>query len=106
MACGHQHRRCRIAGDRCRLIANIPRVDTSAPQTTLSSLLVRIWCGAVMDHKDDIAFDPISIARCREILGDEAEGLTEMEVDQICRHAESMAHVIVDLYLEKSISEE
>lgn len=59
-----------------------------------------------MDHEDDITFEPMSIARCREILGDEADGLSDIEVDQIRRHAEAMAHVIVDVYLEQRIARE
>ena len=35
--------------------------------------------------------EPISIARCRELLGEEAESLTDQEVALIRRHAETMA---------------
>lgn len=40
---------------------------------------------------------PISIARCRELLGDEADALTDDEVIDIARHAEAMAHILIDL---------
>lgn len=44
--------------------------------------------------------DPISIGRCRELLGDEAVGLSDEEVDQIRRHAETMAHVLIEVFLQ------
>ncbi len=42
----------------------------------------------------------VSIERCRELLGDEAVGLSDEQVDQICRHAEMMARVVIDAFLE------
>ena len=54
-----------------------------------------------MDHEHDVNSDPISIERCREILGEEATGLSDVEVDQIRRHADAMAHVIIDVFLEQ-----
>jgi hypothetical protein len=39
------------------------------------------------------------IARCRELLGQEADGLSDREVDQVRRHADAIAHVIIDMYL-------
>jgi hypothetical protein len=50
--------------------------------------------------RDDIA-DDNTIARCRELLGDEAEGLSDAEIDHIRRHADAVAHVIVEMFLEK-----
>jgi len=44
--------------------------------------------------------DQISIDRCRELLGDEATGLSDEQVDQIRRHAEMMAHVVIDAFFE------
>jgi hypothetical protein len=43
----------------------------------------------------------ISIARCRELLGDEADGLSDREVDLIRQHADAMAHIIVEMFLER-----
>ena len=54
------------------------------------------------EHAEDVASDAISIARCRELLGDEAEDLSDAEVDLIRRHAAAMAHVIVEMFLESS----
>ena len=45
--------------------------------------------------------DQASIARCRELLGDEAVGLSDEEVDRIRRHADAMARVLIELFLEK-----
>ena len=55
-----------------------------------------------MDHAHDAAdgSDPISIACCRELLGDEADGLSDHEIDLIRRHADAMAHIIVEMFLE------
>jgi hypothetical protein len=59
-----------------------------------------------MGHEYDVNSEPMSIARCREILGDEATELSDDEVDQIRRHAEAMAHVIIDVYLEQRTARE
>ena len=48
----------------------------------------------------DVNPTPISIERCRELLGEEAEALTDREVALIRRHAETMAYVVVEMYLE------
>ena len=55
-----------------------------------------------MEHEepDEIASESISIARCRDLLGDEAEGLSDQEVDLIRHHADAMAHVVVQMFLE------
>jgi hypothetical protein len=44
--------------------------------------------------------EPMSIVRCRELLGDEAETLTDDEVRDVARHAEAMAHVLIALALQ------
>jgi hypothetical protein len=43
--------------------------------------------------------EPIPLARCRELLGEEAEVLTDEEVTQIRRHAETMAQIVVEMHL-------
>jgi hypothetical protein len=40
----------------------------------------------------------ISIARCRELLGEEAEYLTDREIAEIRSHAEAMACIVIELY--------
>ncbi|MGE0447596.1 MAG: hypothetical protein AB7P99_20400 [Vicinamibacterales bacterium] len=59
-----------------------------------------------MDHEHDVESEPIPIARCREILGDEAVTLSDAEVDQIRRQADAMAHVITDVFLKQRASRE
>jgi hypothetical protein len=45
--------------------------------------------------------EPISIARCRELLGDDAASMTDREVEDIHRHAETMAAIVVEMYQEQ-----
>jgi len=49
--------------------------------------------GPVMEQINPVLLDAdqISIDRCRELLGKEAIGLSDEQVDQIRRHAETMA---------------
>jgi hypothetical protein len=55
--------------------------------------------------RDDIA-DDSTIARCRELLGDEADGLSDEEIDRARRHADAVAHVIVETFLEQRAEQE
>jgi hypothetical protein len=41
--------------------------------------------------------ESISIVRCRELLGDEAEALSDDEVLDVARHAEAIAQVLIAL---------
>jgi hypothetical protein len=43
--------------------------------------------------------EPISIVRCRELLGDEAETLSDDQVRDVARHAEAMARILIALTL-------
>ena len=52
-----------------------------------------------VDRGDDRP-EPISIARCRELLGDEADTLTDEDIELIRRHAETMAQVVVEMFAE------
>ena len=45
--------------------------------------------------------EPISIARCRELLGEDAESMTDQDIEEIRRHAETMAWIVVEMYLEQ-----
>jgi hypothetical protein len=51
-------------------------------------------------ERADARLEPILLEPCRELLGEEAETLTDEEVALIRRHAETMAHVVVEVYLE------
>ena len=54
----------------------------------------------------DVESECISITRCRELLGDEADGLSDPEVDLIRRHADAMAHVLVELFLDTGTTQQ
>jgi hypothetical protein len=41
-----------------------------------------------------------SIARCRELLGEDAESMTDQDIEDIRRHAETMACIVVTMYEE------
>lgn len=57
--------------------------------------------GPAMEQIDALDPDPeVSIERCRELLGDEAIGLSDEQVDQLRRHADTMARVVIDVFLE------
>ena len=51
-------------------------------------------------ERADITPEPISIIRCRELLGDEADALSDDEVREVARHAEAMAHILIALALQ------
>ena len=42
--------------------------------------------------------EPISIARCRELLGEDADLMTDEDVELVRRHAETMAGIVIELY--------
>jgi hypothetical protein len=44
--------------------------------------------------------EPISIARCRELLGDDAETMPDDEVVAVARHAETLAHILIVVALQ------
>ena len=52
-----------------------------------------------VDREDDRQ-ERMPIARCRELLGDEAVTLTDQDIELIRQHAETMAHLVVDVFLE------
>jgi hypothetical protein len=62
------------------------------PSTT-RIVMLRVRVGAVMEFVEpsDDRPEPISIARCRELLGEEAESTTDEEIALIRRRAETMA---------------
>jgi hypothetical protein len=44
--------------------------------------------------------ESISIAQCRELLGEEAEMMSDEEVLAIAHHAESLASVVIELAMQ------
>ena len=51
----------------------------------------------------DLVREPIPIARCRELLGDEALDLADDEIDAIRSNAHAMAHTLIDGFLQQPI---
>ncbi len=51
-------------------------------------------------ERAEVIPEPIAIGRCRELLGDEADALTDDEVIDVARHAEAMAHILIALALQ------
>jgi hypothetical protein len=52
-----------------------------------------------VEHADP-GSEPIPIARCRELLGQDAESMTDQDIEDMRRHAETMACIVVELYQE------
>ena len=44
--------------------------------------------------------EPISIARCRKLLGEYAESMSDEDIEDIRQHAEMMAWIVVEMYQE------
>ena len=55
-----------------------------------------------MDAIDRAEEEPgrISVARCRELLGDEADMMSDEEILAVARHAETLAHVLIAVALQ------
>jgi hypothetical protein len=55
-----------------------------------------------MDVIDRAEQEPesMSIARCRELLGGDANAMSDDEVLAVARHAESLAHVLIAVALQ------
>ena len=52
-----------------------------------------------LPERADITPEPITLSRCRELLGDEADALSDDEVRDVARHAEAMARILIALAL-------
>jgi len=48
----------------------------------------------------DAGPEPMSIQRCRQLLGDEADALSDDDVRDILRHADAMAHILIVLAMQ------
>lgn len=62
---------------------------------------IYVQWGTAMDapERAEVIPEPISIVRCRELLGDDAETLSDNEVLDVTRHADAMARVLIALVL-------
>jgi len=58
------------------------------------------------EHAEHVASDALTIARCRELLGDEADGFSDHDIDRIRRHVDAMARVIVEIFLRQRAAQE
>jgi hypothetical protein len=61
-------------------------------------------CGARCDGRDHAGWrtkDEISIERCRELLGEEANDLGDNEVDRIRHCADTVAQVLIEMFLDE-----
>ena len=47
----------------------------------------------------EVESEETSLARCRELLGDEGAELSDEQLDTIRQHAQAMADVLVELFL-------
>jgi hypothetical protein len=53
--------------------------------------------GSAMDvlHRVEQESEPISIARCRELLGEEADMMSDEDVLAVAHHAETLANILI-----------
>jgi hypothetical protein len=44
--------------------------------------------------------EPISVARCRELLGDDAGMMSDEEILAVARHAKTLTHILIAVALQ------
>jgi hypothetical protein len=78
-------------------------LDRASSEPTRASYVMALVCdpadGSSARWNEDVAgvgATGISIARCRELLGDEADSMTDQEIVEIRRHAETLACIVID----------
>ena len=54
-----------------------------------------------MDEISSPDVDQTTIDRCRELLEDDAIGLSDEDVDRVRRHADVVARIVIELFLER-----
>jgi hypothetical protein len=67
-------------------------LDCASSKPTAGSYVTAPLSGHVESGTD------MSIARCREVLGQEAESMTDHDVEELRQHAHTMAWVLVEMY--------
>jgi hypothetical protein len=60
----------------------------------------RIRCWEAMDEITPPDVDQATIDGCRELLEDDGIGLSDEEVDRVLQHAEVVARVVIELFLQ------
>ena len=53
----------------------------------------------IIDREAESEAEETSLARCSELLGEDAAELTELQLDAIRQHAQAMATLVVELFL-------
>ncbi len=53
-----------------------------------------------MDEISSPDVDQATIDRCRELMEDDAIGLSDEDVDRVRRHADVVARIVIELFLE------
>jgi hypothetical protein len=53
------------------------------------------------EYADEPTQQSLSLTRCRELLGDDADGLSDQDVERVRDHADTMAHVVIALFLQQ-----
>ena len=43
----------------------------------------------------------LPLARCRELLGDEAAGVSDEELARVRRHADALAHILIEIAVDR-----
>ena len=82
------------------------RLGAPAPCRRASSALHRItnvcseFAGVLMEYVEhvDPKPEPIPISQCQELLGEDAESMTDQDIEDIRRHADTMACILVEIY--------
>ena len=59
-----------------------------------------------MEREHDTDCERVTNARCREILGDEADQLSDADIERIGRQAELMAHAVIEMFLGQHAAQE
>ena len=80
------------------------RLQIDAPERAhpFNTVVAARGLGCAMDaieHADQEP-EPISVARCRELLGDDAAMMSDEEVVAVARHAETLAHILLVVALQ------
>ena len=77
--------------------------DRSAPSRRAGYVMDGSTMDDLVERND--ARDLLPLQRCRLLLGDEAIGLTDDDIDAIRRHAQAMAHTLVEVFLHQQHAE-
>ena len=54
-----------------------------------------------MEESPTTIEEAAAIERCRELLADEAHGLSDEDVARVSQHAEAFARILIELFLEQ-----